>query len=231
MTSPGLDQARVERRRREHERQAVVFGVLIAFLAVCGIFALAVYSGAISSPFNRPFNTVGVAQQETFPVPCLPAVEGQPDGALPVAYSDVEIKVLNASGEGPTGIGQTGLGGAYGNALTERGFQVTEVTNAAKNLTYSELRFGKGGIVAAYTVAAHFPDIRLVLDDRKSKDRTVDLLIGAQFEPPLDLADVSISADTPLTNAEGCVPTAEIDPQPRIGERESSDEESATPAR
>ena len=231
MTSPGLDQARVERRRREHERQAVVFGVLIAFLAVCGIFALAVYSGAISAPFNRPFNTVGVAEQETYPVPCLPAVEGQPDGALPVAYSEVEIKVLNASGEGSAGIGQTGLGGAYEAALAERGFKVKEATNAAKNLTYSELRFGKGGIVAAYTVAAHFPDIRLVLDDRKSKDRSVDLLIGSEFEPPLDIADVDISADTPLTNAEGCVPTSEIEPQPRIGERESTDDESATPAR
>ncbi|MEV0950690.1 LytR C-terminal domain-containing protein [Promicromonospora sp. NPDC050249] len=231
MTSPGLDQARVERRRREHERQAVVFGVLIAFLAVCGIFALAVYSGAISSPFNRPFNTVGVAEQETFPVPCLPAVEGQPDGALPIAYSSVQVRVLNASGEGPGGIGQTGLGGAYGNTLTERGFQVVDVTNADKNLTYSELRFGKGGIVAAYTLAAHFPDVRLVLDDRKNKDRTVDLLIGAEYEAPLDIADVGISADTPLTNAEGCVPSSEIDPQPRIGVRETTGDEPVTPAR
>ncbi|MFC4631141.1 LytR C-terminal domain-containing protein [Promicromonospora alba] len=231
MTSPGLDQARVERRRREHERQAVVFGVLIAFLAVCGIFALAVYSGAISSPFNRPFNTVGVAEQETYPVPCLPAVKGQPDGALPMAYSDVRIRVLNASGEGPGGVGQTGLGGAYETALRERGFKVDEATNADKNLAYSELRFGKGGIVAAYTVAAHLPDVRLVLDDRRNRDRTVDLLIGAKWEGPLDNADVGISADTPLTNAEGCVPAAEIDPQPRIDVRESTDEESATPAR
>jgi hypothetical protein len=231
VTSPGLDQARVERRRREHERQAVVFGVLIAFLAVCGIFALAVYSGAISSPFNRPFNTVGVAEQETYPVPCLPAVKGQPDGALPMAYSDVRIRVLNASGEGPGGVGQTGLGGTYEAALRERGFKVDEATNADKNLGYSELRFGKGGIVAAYTVAAHLPGVRLVLDDRRNRDRTVDLLIGAKWEPPLDNADVGISADTPLTNAEGCVPAAEIDPQPRIDVRESTDEESATPAR
>jgi hypothetical protein len=231
VTSPGLDQARVERRRREHERQAVVFGVLIAFLAVCGIFALAVYSGAISSPFNRPFNTVGVAEQETYPVPCLPAVKGQPDGALPMAYSDVRIRVLNASGEGPGGVGQTGLGGTYEAALRERGFKVDEATNADKNLAYSELRFGKGGIVAAYTVAAHLPDVRLVLDDRRNRDRTVDLLIGAKWEAPLDNADVGISADTPLTNAEGCVPAAEIDPQPRIDVRESTDEESATPAR
>ena len=209
----------------------MVFGVLIAFLAVCGIFALAVYSGAISAPFNRPFNTVGVAVQETYPVACLPAVKGQPDGALPITYSDVRIRVLNASGEGPEGIGQTGLGGAYGNALTERGFKVIDVTNADKNLTYSELRFGKGGIVAAYTVAAHFPDVRLVLDDRKSNDRTVDLLIGSEYEAPLDIADVGISADAPLTNAEGCVPASEIEPQPRIGVRDTSGDEPATPAR
>ena len=231
MTSPVHDQARVERRRREHERQAVVFGVLIAFLAVCGIFALAVYSGAISSPFNRPFATVGVTAQEDYPAPCLPAVEGQPDGALPIAYSDIRILVLNASGEGPNGIGQAGLGGVYEQALAARGFEVTGVTAADENLTYSELRFGKGGIVAAYTVAAQFPEIRLVLDDRKSKDPTVDLMIGADYEAPLDIEDVAIAADTPLTNAEECVPTSEIDPQPRIGVRESGEDEPATPAR
>ena len=104
MTSPGYDQARVERRRREHERQAVVFGVLIAFLAVCGIFALAVYSGAISSPFNRPFTTVGVAEQETYPVPCLPPIKGQLDLETLLAedstfYGDLFAHVVKWQGD------------------------------------------------------------------------------------------------------------------------------------
>jgi hypothetical protein len=231
VTNPGYDQARVERRRREHERQAVVFGVLIAFLAVCGIFALAVYSGAISSPFNRPFTTIGVSAQTAHPAPCLPAVKGQPDGALPIPYSDIRIRVLNASGEGPEGAGQAGLGGAYETALAERGFVISGVANAEKNVTYSELRFGRNGIVAAYTVAAHFPEIRLVLDDRKDKDRTVDLLVGSEYEAPLDVADVGIAADTPLTNVEGCVPAADIEPQPRMGVRETAEDEPVTPAR
>ena len=207
----------------------MVFGVLIAFLAVCGIFALAVYSGAISSPFNRPFTTVGVTEQETYPAPCLPEVEGQPDGALPTVYSDVQLRVLNASGENPGEIGQPGLGNAYETALVERGFVVVEVANADGNLKYSELRFGAGGIVQAYTIAAQFPEIRLVLDDRKKTDRTVDLLIGVDYEAPLAIAEVGSTADTPLVNAEGCAAVSEIDPQPRIGPRDAPDE--ATPAR
>ncbi|WP_165362626.1 LytR C-terminal domain-containing protein [Promicromonospora panici] len=212
MTSPGYDQARVERRRREHERQAVVFGVLIAFLAVCGIFALAVYSGAISSPFNRPFTTVGVAEQESYPVPCLPAVKGQPDGALPVAYSKIEVRVLNATAVS-TVVGEAGAAAAFENELDRRGFEVIALGDyEGEQKVYSELRFGKNGVVAAYTLAEHLPDVRLVLDDRKG--RSVDLLVGEQYEAPYPLDDVAVSSDQPLQNREGCVAIAEITPQP-----------------
>ena len=215
MTSPGYDQARVERRRREHERQAVVFGVLIAFLAVCGIFALAVYSGAISSPFNRPFTTVGAAEQKTYPVPCLPAVKGQPDGALPATYSDVQIRLLNASEE-------IGLAGAHATVLADRGFSIIAEGNVPVQLQESEIRFGRKGIVQAYTLAAQFPEIRLVLDDRR--DRKIDLLIGEEFEAPLDVEDVELTADQPLLNAEDCVPSGDIEPEKRIEPSATDDE-------
>jgi len=215
VTSPGYDQARVERRRREHERQAVVFGVLIAFLAVCGIFALAVYSGAISSPFNRPFTTVGAAEQKTYPVPCLPAVKGQPDGALPATYSDVQIRLLNASEE-------IGLAGAHATVLADRGFSIIAEGNVPVQLQESEIRFGRKGIVQAYTLAAQFPEIRLVLDDRK--DRKIDLLIGEEFEAPLDVEDVELTADQPLLNAEDCVPSGDIEPEKRIEPSATDDE-------
>jgi hypothetical protein len=207
VTSPGYDQARVERRRREHERQAVVFGVLIAFLAVCGIFALAVYSGAISAPFNRPFTTVGVSDQKTYPVPCLPAVKGQPDGALPVAYARVQVNLLNASQE-------SGLAKAHETVLAERGFDIRDKNNVPLRLQESEIRFGAKGIVQAYTLAAQFPKMRLVLDDRKGT--MVDLLIGENFDPPLDVEDVDVAADQPLRNAEDCVPVDTIDAQERL---------------
>ena len=215
MTSPGYDQARVERRRREHERQAVVFGVLIAFLAVCGIFALAVYSGAISSPFNRPFTTVGAAEQKTYPVPCLPAVKGQPDGALPATYSDVQVRLLNASEE-------IGLASAHETVLADRGFSIISKGNVPVQLQESEIRFGRKGIVQAYPLAAQFPEIRLVLDDRK--DRKIDLLIGDEFEAPLDVEDVELTADQPLTNVEDCVPSGDIEPEKRIEPSATDDE-------
>lgn len=215
MTSPGYDQARVERRRREHERQAVVFGVLIAFLAVCGIFALAVYSGAISSPFNRPFTTVGVSEQETYPVPCLPPIKGQPDGALPTAYSDVEVRLLNASEE-------IGLASAHESVLADRGFSIVAKGNVPMQLQESEIRFGRKGIVQAYTLAAQFPEIRLVLDDRT--DRKIDLLIGEEFEAPLDVEDVELASDQPLLNAEGCVPAKSIEPVEQVKRTKTGDE-------
>ncbi|MCP2266356.1 LytR C-terminal domain-containing protein [Promicromonospora thailandica] len=207
MTNPGYDQARVERRRREHERQAVVFGVLIAFLAVCGIFALAVYSGAISSPFDRPFTTVGASEQKTYPVACLPTVEGQPDGALPVAYSEIKVRLLNSTQE-------SGLGRAHESVLTDRGFEVIELGNFPDPLTESEVRFGVNGIVQAYELAAQFPKMRLVLDDREGP--AVDLVIGEDYDAPLDVKDVDVAADQPLRNAEDCVPADTITPEARV---------------
>ncbi|WP_369370087.1 LytR C-terminal domain-containing protein [Promicromonospora sp. Populi] len=212
MTSPGYDQARVERRRREHERQAVVFGVLIAFLAVCGIFALAVYSGAISSPFNRPFTTVGAAEQETYPVPCLPEVEGQPDGALPIAYSDIQVRVFNASAVSTVG-GEVGAAAAFATDLTERGFVVIDLDNfEGAQVVVSELRFGTRGVVAAYTLAQHLPNVRFVLDARTGT--SVDLLVGEDYEAPYPADQVVLSEDQPLQNREGCVPVADVTPQP-----------------
>lgn len=222
MTTPGFDQPRAERRRREHERQAVVFGVLIAFLAVCGIFALAVYSGAISSPFNRPFTTVGISEQKDYPVPCLPEQEGQPDGALPVAYSQVEVRLLNASQE-------TGLASAHETVLAERGFTILEKGNVSKLLQESEIRFGTSGVVRAYTLAAQFPEMRLVLDDRGGP--AVDLLIGEEFDPPLLIEEVDVAADQPLRNAEGCVAVDSIEQEKRIMPATQDDADVVQPAK
>jgi hypothetical protein len=202
----------VERRRREHERQAVVFGVLIAFLAVCGIFALAVYSGAISSPFNRPFTTVGATEQESYPVPCLPAVEGQPDGALPIPYSDIQVRALNASAVSDV-VGEVGAASAFEEELEKRGFVVIATGDfEGPQKVHSELRFGVKGVVAAYTLAEHIPEVRLVLDARKGE--TVDLLVGEDFEAPYPADDVTLSSDQPLQNREGCVALSEVTPQP-----------------
>ncbi|AEG45441.1 LytR C-terminal domain-containing protein [Isoptericola variabilis] len=203
MTSPAHDPVRVELRRRERERQAVVFGLLIAVLAVSGLGALALYTGAIESPFDQPIRTPGTEAAPAGPVPCLPAVEGQPDGALPVAYSDVEVRVINASTT-------SGLAGAHAEVLRDRGFNVVLTGDLDHLLTHSELRFGTSGIVAAYTLAAQLSDVRMVLDDRQ--DAVVDLLVGEEYERPVPEEEVALRADEPLQNAPGCVQVEEITP-------------------
>lgn len=200
----------------------MVFGVLIAFLAVCGIFALAVYSGAISAPFNRPFTTVGVSEQKAYPAPCLPAVKGQPDGALPIAYPDIEVRLLNASDEG-------GLARAHETVLAERGFTIESTDNVSLALQESEIRFGAKGIVEAYTLAAQFPKMRLVLDDRRGK--LVDLLIGQNYDPPLGVEDVDVAADQPLRNVEDCVPADTIERVKQISPATDDDEDTVQPAK
>ncbi|QAY64193.1 LytR family transcriptional regulator [Xylanimonas allomyrinae] len=204
MTTPVQDPARVARRRREHERQAVVYGVLVALLLLVGLAALAVYSGAIEAPFARGFTSTETPEDAVTP-PCLPAVEGQPDGALPLAYSEVHLRILNASN-------LTGIARAYETVLSGRGFAVDSVGNYTSVLTYNELRFGGQGIVAAYTLAAQFPEMRMVLDARE--DATIDLLVGKKYEKPLNEDYVTIAADTPLTNAPGCKPAENLTPRP-----------------
>lgn len=196
---------RIERRRRKHERQAVVFGLLIALLAITGLGAVALYTGAIESPFDQPIHTPGAATDGEAPTPpCLPAVEDQPDGPLPVPYAEVEVRVINASTT-------SGLAGAYSEVLEDRGFTVDFTGNLARAITTSELRFGVDGIVHAYTLAAHFPEIRMVLDDRE--DAVVDVLLGEEYERPVPVDDVPLRADQPLQNWPGCRPAAELTPR------------------
>lgn len=206
MTSPAPDPVRETRRKREHERQAVVFGLIIAFLLLAGLAAAAMYSGAFSSPFSRPIYTpVAEAPQ---PEPCLPQVEGQPDGALPVPYSKVKVRVYNAAD------GSEPLAGANEDVLSERGFDVVDTGNWVEKLDQSEVRFGTKGITRAYTLAAQYPDVRLVLDDRKGA--TVDLLVGEEYSPPLSEDSVLLNPETPLEDVEGCVPVDEITPIPQV---------------
>ncbi|MCA5894336.1 LytR C-terminal domain-containing protein [Isoptericola sp. NEAU-Y5] len=201
MTTPTPDPTRLTRRRREHERQAVVFGLIIAFLLIAALGAVAAYSGAISTPFSRPIYTpVAVAPS---PEPCLPAVKGQPDGALPVPYEKIKVRVFNASETG-------GIASATAEVLDERGFTVIATGDMSRQVETSELHFGVKGITRAYTLAAQFTSIRLVLDDRDGG--SVDMLVGNRYTPPMNADQVLITADTPLQDVQGCVPADQITP-------------------
>jgi hypothetical protein len=193
------DRARQLRRRHMHERQAVIFGVLLAVLALAGLGAAAIFTGSLNLPvFAREFATDPTPTTLQDPYPCPPA------GTVPVAANQVTVKVFNATT-------RVGLAGATGASLAERGFVVASTENAA--VTYdgtARVIFGAAGIAQAYTLAAHIDGAVLVLDPRT--DATVDLALGATFAELVPADAVMLDPVVPLVAPPGCTPFDELPP-------------------
>ena len=204
MTIPAIDRDRLIRRRREHSRQIVIFGLLGTALAAAFTLALLIFGGIIDAPFAREFSSPHGAVEDVTP-PCLPEVPGEPDGALPVPYDLVDLRVYNASGIG-------GVAGASQQVLGRRGFVINIVDDWPSTVPLNQLRFGREGIVAAYTVAAHFPPMQMILDDRT--DASVDLIMGDNYDEPLPVDQVDLAANRPLLNLRGCAAANTLTPEP-----------------
>lgn len=195
MTSP--EQQRALRRRRRRERQAVVFGSLVAGLAVVGLGAVASYTGAVELPFlEREFaSPPPAAVADAAPAPC-PA-----EGALPVAYSEVQVNVLN-------GADVPGLAGQTVEQLTARGFTTLTADNYPTTVGGTgQVLFGAQGVAAAYTLAAHLNEPILVLDLRE--DATVDLVLGTEFTALAPAEAVPLDPEVPLEGTPTCLPLEE----------------------
>lgn len=189
-TSP--ERARQLRRRHRRERQAVVFGGMVAAMAVAGLGAAAVYTGVVDAPFAREFTTL------TTPAPTIAAPPCPPEGTLPVTYAETQVRVLN-------GAGTAGLAGQVSSDLVGRGFVVTTTDNFPGGYAGTSLvRFGEQGLRAAYTLAAQLETPVLELDRRA--DATVDLVLGAAFTTLLDPTLITLAPDQPLAGPPGCVP-------------------------
>lgn len=203
MTTPAEIAARKRKLRRRHkrERQAVIFGAVLAGLAVVGLGAAAVWTGSMDSPIERDWTTVSEAPTEAaLTVPCVAA------DTLPVSYDDITVNVYNATS-------RPGLAGSVADLLGQRGFEIGERDNFSIKLSgVGRIRFGAQGVAAAYTLWAHVPGAALAYDART--DGTVDLALGAEFSQLVELDRVPLAADEPLEPAVGCVPLAEAEPQP-----------------
>ncbi|MDO8121953.1 LytR C-terminal domain-containing protein [Isoptericola sp. b490] len=189
------DRARALRRRHQHERQAVVFGSLIAGLAVAALGAVAVYTDSIQPGFlDRSFVTPSAAPNG----PVLPPPPCPPQGALPAAYGSVTVSVYNASS-------RNGLAGTTADVLAGRGFAIGTVADypGSAPAVPVEVLFGETGIANAYTVAAQLIKPRLVLDTRQ--DASVDLVVGVDFAGMVPTDQVALDPTTPLVGVAGCV--------------------------
>lgn len=193
------EQARALRRRREHERQTVIFGVLIATLAVAGLAGVAAFTGNVSLPGSSDF----VSKEPegtliTWDQPCAPPEK------KPAGRAKIKVTVLN-------GTRRAALATTVAEDLADRGFVVDGSGNDTRRPRQTLVTSGPSGIVQAYTVLARFPGARLVLDDRPGK--SVDVTIGAEFTTITPEDAVTLDTKAPLPSVAGCVDPSKIAPQ------------------
>ena len=202
MTTPDdVQRARTQRRRRKHERQALVFGLLIAFLAVSGLAAAAVYTGAVDAPFDRGFSEEEVVRDQVAAQPCLP------DGTLPVPYQQITVKVLNATN-------RSGLAGQVSDALASRSFVISATETQEAKLNDVRISFGTQGLASAYTLAAQFPTANLFYDARE--DASVDVALGESFTELVPAEELGLAADSPMASVDGCRSLDSLTPEPVV---------------
>ncbi|MCR6688891.1 LytR C-terminal domain-containing protein [Cellulomonas sp.] len=192
------DRARALRRRHMHERQAVVFGVLLATLAVVGLGAAAVYTGSLSLPFvEEEFSA------SPTPTPVVRSYPCPPEGARPVSYGKITVNVYNSTKTG--GLAATTLA-----SFADRGFKEGKTANQPEFEGTALVTFGRKGVAAAYTVAAHIPGAQMLLDARK--DATVDVTVGTEYTALIPVDKVKLDAKEPLVAPKGCTPLADLKP-------------------
>lgn len=195
-------------RRRRRERQLLVFGVLFIALAGVGALAVAVFQGRVDAPIQRAFVTPAEDFSSTVTLACAPAdpVTGEP--ALPMLPEEIPLRVLNATDK-------RGLAGTTLEVLSGRGYVALQATNS--NTSYAEavrIQFGENGLRQAYSLAAAFPEVEFVIDNRESA--VVDVILGERFEITQMRPQYAPELDPtiPLTAPGQCLPVDLVPKQP-----------------
>jgi hypothetical protein len=191
-----IERNRQLRRRHMHERQAVVFGVLLAGLALVGLGAAAVFTGNLNLPgLDRAIAQVPSPTDDQVAFPCPPV------GALPVPAAAVTVNVNNATT-------RVGLAGATAEALKQRGFTVGTTATVDAYDGVARISFGINGITQAYTLRAQFEGATLFLV--AGEDATVNVALGAKFDQLKPVDAVGLDPAVPLVAPPGCTPYADV---------------------
>ncbi|MFN3867211.1 MAG: LytR C-terminal domain-containing protein [Demequina sp.] len=201
---PGGDDARRRAvRRHRRERQFVVFGIALIALAALAFAAFAVYRGDVEGPFDRAFYTPAGEFESNVTLACAPS------DTQPLPYAEVVVRVNNAAGV-------SGLASTTADTLEGRGFVVVGATNWAQDYSGKiRILYGAQGLLHAYTLATHFPEVDLVLDNRP--DITVDLILGTQFgeDPQIrELLSPELDPELALSSRGECLPVNVITARP-----------------
>jgi hypothetical protein len=193
------DDSQFEALKSEYARQknlTTITAYIFGFLALTLLLLLiAVYMLFGTTSANQS------SVQSQYPLPCLE------QDAKAVSESSISIRVLN-------GTEMSGFGTAVASALGGRGFVVTSVENYDV-VNDTQIHFGANAVVQAYTLAGHFLNPTLILDDRV--DGLIDVIVGRSFNELQDkylvmTSDVSVPLDQPAK----CVSILDIKPAPTI---------------
>ena len=152
--------------RRRRTVLSVVSFVLVVALIVSAVFFFHI-GGAGTQTTSVSSPNHGVI------APCAPE-DSDGNKSKYATNSEVTIRVLN-------GTSSTGFASAVGEALENRGFTVSEISNySSTSVERTTIYFGRNAIAAGYTVNSNFTDAVMVMDDRT--DKLVDVVLGSSFK-------------------------------------------------
>lgn len=186
---------RTRRKRRLQQRQTVIFGSLLAGLAVSGLLSIAVASGTIGGPFQREF-TGSEEKHGSGIVPCAP-----PD-AVGVPYPELDVRIFNGSE-------LSGLARLLGENFTERGIKNNTGDFDGEYSGSVLITSGIEGVPHAYTLARLFKDPVINVDARPGT--IVDLVLGKNITSMVEQSAVeAIPADAKLKSLPNCKPAEKL---------------------
>lgn len=181
--------ARAEYRKRTQQRQTVIFGSIIAVMAVLLVLGTLTWSGLLPIPFDREFSKAPDTNSVVCPI----------DGAQHVDPTTITVNVYNATT-------RTGLAGTVATSLSAAGVVVSETANWGGEEFTEPVRLyaSPDGVTSAYTLRAYFPDA-LVHIDPNITSQIVDVVLGEGYTD-LVAAPTEEQLVAAMEPVEDCVP-------------------------
>ncbi|VEI13123.1 LytR C-terminal domain-containing protein [Trueperella bialowiezensis] len=157
--------ARAEYRKRTQQRQTVIFGSIIAVMAILLVLGVVVWTGLLPFPFNREFSQP----------PNSDAVVCPAEGAAPQEPASITVTVYNATS-------QTGLAASVAGSLAATGVVVNDTANWSGTDQSDPVRLytSADGVSAAYTLRAYFPSATVHIDPNVTS-QVVEVVLGAGY--------------------------------------------------
>ncbi|WP_314687308.1 LytR C-terminal domain-containing protein [uncultured Bifidobacterium sp.] len=200
MTKPNEERAMRRRYVAKHHRivLSVVSMILVVALVISCFFYFHI-GGAGAQKTTTTAPNYGVT------APCAPN-DSNGNKSKYVANSNVTIRVLN-------GTSSSGFAKAVGDALENRSFTVSEISNySSTSVERTTIYFGRNAIAQGYTVNSNFKDAIMVMDDRT--DKLVDVVLGASFTNLRSKRYVPTSG-ADIVDIKGCVSASSMTNLPK----------------